>query len=289
MHLRIPHWISHRAYKTQSELKIAITNEHSQEFIILEEAAALLWDRIARDRSTSLKHLCTKLAFPIHETQQFVDELCKIGLLASSDHCKTSNLPEEASSHLSTEDALVVESEFQRWARTNGFLWSASWETTYRCNEECLHCYNPGASRDHSVKARRGTQELKASEWLPMLQQLAEIGVFRLSLTGGETLLRTDLFDILREAKALGFSINLLTNGLLIDEEMATQLAELWLHRIELSLYSLAPETHDAITGVEGSQQLTVRAARLLKERGAQVMLKMVLTKNTLGEVVRPE
>lgn len=180
MSVFIPSWISYRTYRTENEIKIAISNEKSREFLVLEDAAAILWEAISQETDGNLTKICAMQDLPLNEAETFVRQLCDIGVLSSSDQLapEGGSWSGDSASQISHEDAVIVESEFQQWAQSNGFLWGASWETTYRCNEECLHCYNPGAARDHSLAPRRGTNELKKNEWLRMLQELYDTGVF---------------------------------------------------------------------------------------------------------------
>lgn len=292
---KVPPWIAHRTYKHGEECRVAISNEKDRELLVLEDEAAILWDAIANSGLTNLEILTKKLGYPLGEAVGFVQELTEIGLFGSELVEEAANHPQEqVDTHdvpaarnggvLGTDD-LETEFEFQDWAKERGYLWSTAWELTYRCNEKCLHCYNPGAAHDHSEKSRRGTQELKDGEWQTLLEELKDLGVFRLALTGGEVLERTDFFDILKYAKCLGFSVTVLTNGLAIDAPTAKKLAEQWPHRVEMSVYSHDAERHDAVTGVSGSFVATIKAAELLIGMGQSVTLKMVIMDVTFDDV----
>src|SRR5580698_9638347 len=87
-----------------------------------------------------------------------------------------------------------------------GIPLSVQLDLTYRCNEECIHCY-----LDHEDHGEMTTSEIKN-----LLDQLAEAGVFFLTLSGGEILLRKDFFEILEYARSLLFSVKLKTNAVLI-------------------------------------------------------------------------
>lgn len=286
-------WVAHRTYRHNDECRSAISNEKDRELIVLEDEAANLWDEIAKSEGQELEVLTQRLGYPSDEAQGFIDELVDIGLLVADknqipEFVETVGYESAPASRitgvLGTDD-LDIEFDFQDWAKDRGYLWATSWELTYRCNEKCLHCYNPGASHDHSQKSRRGTQELKDGEWQKLLDDMKDLGVFRLALTGGEVLERTDFFEILKYARKCGFSVSLLSNGLAITADVAKRIAECWPHRIEMSLYSHIPERHDAITAIEGSHHATVEATKHLKELGQSVTLKMVIMKDTRDDV----
>ncbi|MGH7837702.1 MAG: radical SAM protein, partial [Candidatus Binataceae bacterium] len=88
---------------------------------------------------------------------------------------------------------------------------AAHLDLTYRCNERCIHCY-----LDHDDHG-----ELSFAEIDRLLGEMAAAGVLRLTLSGGEPLLRTDFFAIVRRARELAFSVKLKSNGILIKEREA--------------------------------------------------------------------
>lgn len=286
----VPPWVAYRIYEpTAEECKVVISNERGREFLVLDDAAARLWAWIARNPGTSLSAMGDALSYPTAEMADFVSELVSIGLLRRGDTARV-----EASSPLVADEVPIAskavtdqEAEFavQDWALERGYLWAALWELTYRCNEKCLHCFNPGASHDHGERGNRRTDELSATEWRSMLDELREIGVFRLTLTGGEALLRKDFFEILEAARHMGFSVSLMTNGLLLDDEARQHIAAAYPHRVEFSVYSHVAERHDAVTGVPGSFDKTLDAAVWLRQMGVSVTLKMVAMRDTIGDI----
>src|SRR6202166_3404462 len=124
-----------------------------------------------------------------------------------------------------------------------GIPLSVQLDLTYRCNERCVHCY-----LDHDDHGEMTTAEITS-----LLDQLAEAGVFFLTMSGGEILMRKDFFEILEYARALRFCVKLKTNAVLIRERQAERIRSLDVHSIQISIYSHRPEIHDAITKVPGS------------------------------------
>src|SRR3990167_4242383 len=92
------------------------------------------------------------------------------------------------------------------------------WNLVRRCNLTCTHCYALSADHDYP-------NELSFAEVCTVMDDLKAFRVPVLILSGGEPLLRTDLFDIAARAKALGFYVGLSTNGTLIDATMADRIA----------------------------------------------------------------
>jgi AdoMet-dependent heme synthase len=148
-----------------------------------------------------------------------------------------------------------------------GVPFSVQLDLTYRCNEQCVHCY-----LDHEDYGEMSTVEIKH-----LLAEMADAGVFILTLSGGEIFLRKDLFEILEHARSLTFCLKLKTNAVLIREPQATRLRDLGVQSVQISIYSHRPEVHDAITKVHGSLERSIRAIHFLKSQGLRVILANVL------------
>ena len=140
-------------------------------------------------------------------------------------------------------------------------------DLTYRCNERCVHCY-----LDHNDHGEMTTAEIKH-----LLDEMADAGVFILTLSGGEIFLRKDFFEILEHARRLMFCVKLKTNAVLIREREAARLRDLGIESIQISIYSHRPEIHDAITLVPGSLKRSIDALRFLKSQGLKVIIANVL------------
>jgi radical SAM protein with 4Fe4S-binding SPASM domain len=148
-----------------------------------------------------------------------------------------------------------------------GIPLSVQLDLTYRCNERCVHCY-----LDHDDHGEMTTPEIRS-----LLDQLAEAGVFFLTMSGGEIMLRKDFFDILEYARGLLFCVKLKTNAILIRERQADRIRSLGVDSIQISIYSHRAEIHDAITKVPGSLKRSVDAIRFLRAQGLKVIIANVL------------
>jgi MoaA/NifB/PqqE/SkfB family radical SAM enzyme len=145
--------------------------------------------------------------------------------------------------------------QLNRKALRLGVPLSVHLDVTYRCNERCEHCY-----LEHDDHGEMTTPEIRG-----LLAQLEQSGVFFLTISGGEPLVRRDCFEILEVARSLGFNVKLKTNAVLIKEQEARKLRALGVEQVQISVYSDRPEVHDAITKVPGSLQRTVAAIRFLR------------------------
>src|ERR1700684_171481 len=105
---------------------------------------------------------------------------------------------------------------------------SVQLDLTYRCNERCVHCY-----LDHEDHGEMTTAEIKH-----LLDEMADAGVFILTLSGGEIMLRKDFFEILEYARERTFCIKLKTNAIMIREREAKRIRDLGVDTIQVSIYS---------------------------------------------------
>ena len=144
---------------------------------------------------------------------------------------------------------------------------SVQLDLTYRCNERCVHCY-----LDHHDHGEMTTAEIK-----DLLDQMADAGVFYLTISGGEILMRRDFFEILEYARMRTFCIKLKTNGILIRKKEADRIKALGVESVQISIYSHVPEVHDAITKLPGSLEQSIEAIRRLRAHGIQVTIANVL------------
>ncbi len=157
--------------------------------------------------------------------------------------------------------------EMNEKAMSLGIPISVHLDITYRCNERCVHCY-----LDHDDHG-----EMTTAEILDILDQLSDAGVFFLTLSGGEVLMRRDFFEIVAYARKLLFNVKVKTNGVMIKEREARKIRELGVEQIQISVYSHRPEVHDAITKLPGSLKRTIAAIRFLKAQGLKVSIANVL------------
>jgi radical SAM protein with 4Fe4S-binding SPASM domain len=142
---------------------------------------------------------------------------------------------------------------------------SVQFELTNRCNEDCKHCY---------VDLGDVQDELTTDEVLGILEQLQRAGTLFLTFTGGEVFTRRDAMSLVRRARELGFALRIFSNGTLITEAIADELAAIGIVGVELSLYAMDEAKHDEVTRVPGSHAKTLRAARWLRSRGIHTVVK---------------
>ncbi len=163
-------------------------------------------------------------------------------------------------------------------AREKGILLRVMFELTYQCNFYCKHCYVPS-----SYRKKKG--ELKTKEVFSILDQLADIGCFYLGFTGGEPFLREDIMQIFRYAKKKGFEIIIYTNGSLIDEKTADELAALRPNKIDITIPAMSKEAFEKITKVPGSHKRIFRTIDLLSKNNINLGFKTCVLKENESEI----
>ncbi|MBI4496667.1 MAG: radical SAM protein [Chloroflexi bacterium] len=151
------------------------------------------------------------------------------------------------------------------------------WTTTRRCNLHCMHCYS-----DSFDKAYPG--ELTTAEARAMLEDLAAFGVPVLLLSGGEPLLRPDLFDLIAHAHSLGLRTTLSTNGTLITPELARRIKEVGCGYVGISLDGIGPH-HDKFRGKRGAFEEALAGIRNCRAVGQRVGLRLTLTQRTVADL----
>ena len=151
------------------------------------------------------------------------------------------------------------------------------WNLIRRCNLTCKHCYSISADIDFP-------NELTTPEIFTVMDDLKQFRVPALILSGGEPLLRPDIFDIAARAKALGFYIGLSSNGTLIDESNIDAIAAAGFDYVGVSLDGIGA-THDQFRRKEGAFDASMRGIRLCHERGIKVGLRFTMTQDNNREL----
>jgi heme d1 biosynthesis radical SAM protein NirJ len=144
------------------------------------------------------------------------------------------------------------------------------WNLIRRCNLRCKHCYS--ISGDVNFPGELSTEEVYA-----VMDDLKGFHVPVLILSGGEPLLRRDIFDISRRAKAFGFYTGLSSNGALISIHNIDEIASIGYDYVGISLDGIG-ETHDAFRGKEGCFKDSLAGVRLCKQNDIKVGLRFTMT-----------
>ncbi len=150
-------------------------------------------------------------------------------------------------------------------------------ELTHRCPLHCVYCSNP---RELAARAT----ELSTEAWVSVFRQAAELGVLQTDFTGGEPLARTDIVDLIHEARSAGLYVSLISSGLPLDESKLDTLIEAGLDHFQLSFQGATESVAEKISGTKTHAQ-KLRVLEWLKSRRVGVTLNFVLHRHNLHQM----
>lgn len=151
------------------------------------------------------------------------------------------------------------------------------WNLIRRCNLTCKHCYS--ISADTEFKGELSTEEV-----FTVMDDLKQFRVPVLILSGGEPLLRPDIWDISKRAKDMGFYVGLSTNGTLIDESNIDKIAEMDYNYVGISIDGIG-ETHDKFRRMDGAFEKSMKAIKMCRDIGAKVGMRFTMTQDNEDEL----
>ena len=155
-----------------------------------------------------------------------------------------------------------------------------AWEITRRCNLKCVHC------RSSSELEAIGHPDFSFEEAKRVLDDISSYASPVVVLSGGEPLLRTDVFDIAKYGGEKGLRMCLATNGTLITEDMCAKIKDADIKMVSLSLDGSTAEIHDDFRNSPGAFDATVNAAKLFKKNGIQFLINSSFTKRNQKDIV---
>ena len=153
-----------------------------------------------------------------------------------------------------------------------------AWELTSACNLDCLHCR---ASATRNPKPG----ELTTDEGLALLQEVAASGTKMVILSGGEALMRSDVFDLARFGTSKGMRMTLATNGALITSDTAREMKESGIARVSVSLDGTTAEMHDRFRGREGAFELALEGIQILVESAVPVQVNTTVAAMNVSQM----
>jgi heme b synthase len=153
-----------------------------------------------------------------------------------------------------------------------------AWEVTRRCNLNCVHC---------RAAAERGPYpgEMDTAKGLEILNQIAEAGKPIVILTGGEPLLRQDIFDLAYHGTQLGLRMVMAINGTLVTPEIAEKIRASGIQRVSISLDGANAEDHDRFRQVSGAYRSSLQGIEVLKKAGIEFQINTTITKHNVQQV----
>ena len=150
-----------------------------------------------------------------------------------------------------------------------------AWEVTRNCNLSCVHC---------RAAASRGpyADELSTEKCREILDQIAEVGQPIVILTGGEPLLREDIYEVAQYGTGLGLRMVMATNGTLMTSEVARKIKSSGIQRVSISLDGPDALTHDRFRQVKGAFEGSIRGIEELKKEGIEFQVNTTITRHNV-------
>lgn len=163
---------------------------------------------------------------------------------------------------------------------TNGFRPSLiSWNLTKKCNLRCPHCYMEAG--------RKAEDELATEECLELIGEMKALGTEMLILTGGEPLLRKDIYEIARYASDQRIWVVMGTNGVLITDRVAEKMVACGVKGVGISIDSLDPAKHNSFRGGPDAWEYSVKALDICRAHGLEVLVQTTIMDMNYAEVPR--
>ncbi len=150
------------------------------------------------------------------------------------------------------------------------------WETTSACNLRCIHCRA-------TASPEPAAGEITSEEGLAFIDALAEFASPILILSGGEPLVRPDIFELAKHATDAGLRTALATNGTLLTRDLARQVKQAGIRRVSVSLDGPTPEIHDAFRGIHGAFDAALTGLRHLRDAGVPFQINMTVAQHNMG------
>ncbi len=223
----------------------------------LSEDAFYIWRLLQEKTAEEIKG---EIGIPSEQLENFAQELKSRGLLSAP------------------ETEAEVRGRTEMW-RERKFLDApvfVQYDVTNACNLRCAHCVT---SSGDALK-----DELSTKEALKLIDQLAEAGVFQIGFSGGEALLRRDIFTLLNHTRDVGIRIQITTNATLIDAEMAKKIKKLNPVTVGVSLEGATPESYGRFRGKENFDRAIAGIKNLVRE-GVPVKIKTAVSRENLNEM----
>ena len=270
--ISIPNWISTRVYKALKGCTLAYAvNERTKELVVFEDLTARIWDLILAGANISEIYAFAKDNDADDEIEAFLSSIVDFIEPKSS----SSTLSVGDNEPLTSKECFSEENfgEIKSYLNSTNKLSSITLELTYKCNLKCIHCYND--KDDFS-------SEISFEDAKKIIDEAYDMGVYNITLTGGEATLNKDFLKIAKYIRSKKLSLNIFTNtqSLYDDSELMKEVINLYPHSVCVSLYSMDPEVHDSITGIKGSFEKTMKVLDVLKKNNILTRINCFVMKN---------
>ena len=270
--------VAYRIYKLPSITKAIAFNTETENYMFLDGLSAELLERVIQDNEAQIQQWMIANEVSLEDVNSFRSQVKEFGFWAVEEGDQ-----EYLTNAGSTPTVDNTEHEhslnlFQNFLHSNGLYYLFHIDLTNRCNEKCIHCYHPFEQYDHS-------NEMTFDEVKNLIDTIYDLGVFCVTLSGGECLLRKDFWDSLSYISSKGMMTTVFTNGLLLTEANVQKLAKYRVKLVSISLYGDSAEIHDRITTIPGSYHKTLEGIMRLQKHKIPFELKCVVLAENVARI----
>ena len=271
--------ISERTYNFSVQSVSYVIDETDRVEYILKGNYAKLWEIIAKTQDYDLAENYAQKLGLADDFIFFISELKKYKLISVN-----IDLPENKKTYFVSK----IKINDPNYEYFNNIKYNIkhkeynidnlSIQLSYKCNLNCVHCFQ---NKDEN------NIEVSADDAVNIIEQAYNIGVDSVILSGGECTICKDFLEIAKFIRSKHLKLTIITNGkkLSEDNELFNQIIKLYPHEIQVSLYSMNPDVHDAITGQKGSQNKTLKAINKLRNQGINVSIAIMQLKDNIKDV----
>ena len=252
---------------------------------------------VPRNGELSIDAIIKKTNLPVDIILNFIDQLRNVGLVTlhipDKEEIRNCRIRagewrrwQQFADNRSTQEKLPydisnAEMQYNEAVEGDSKVTSVMFELTYNCSEKCIHCYNPGATRNDSEKSGRNREELTLNEYKRVIDELCELGLYKVCLSGGDPFSKPIIWDIIDYLWQKEIAFDIFTNGQRVFNDVE-RLLSYYPRLIGVSIYSQIEEAHDKITRVPGSLRKSIKFVEKLSEYGMAMNLKCVIMQPNL-------
>ena len=165
---------------------------------------------------------------------------------------------------------------------------SCMFELTYRCSEMCIHCYNPGATRNNQeISHREDFSELSLDDYKRIIDEMYEMGLVKVCLSGGDPFSKEFVWEIIEYLYEKEIAFDVFTNGQRLLNNVQ-RLADYYPRLVGVSVYSGVAEDHDKITRIPGSWNRSIKIVEQLSSLAVPLNLKCCVMQPNLHTYYNP-
>lgn len=291
-----PLWTCGR-YNAQANTAIFYNLIEGQSYFFESHSAQVISEILSVDRYDELhvETISAHTGIAVESVLDFMQTLIEVGLV-----CTKRMTAEEIQDYQCKQGKIAIEQVVQKKFTSTGqvdfstaeeayansldvntCIPSVMLELTYNCSEKCIHCYNAGATRNDCEVSKRNRDELNFEDYKRIIDELYDLGTYRVCLTGGDPFSKPIVWDIIDYLYQKNIAFDIFTNGQSITDKV-DKLIDYYPRFIGLSVYSGNPKIHDRITRTKGSFFKTLSVAEQLSHYGIPLTFKCVVFKTNV-------